>query len=178
MSRKGTLMISCVALSGRTDHILWPNWLKIEINLKYPWTVCLNFDSHYCLVLIRMVTKSQIWLQIYLMENVFSGTDHRLLQHKGRKWCSIPLDFRADLILKSAEMTNIDRISLVLLSIHINWEGETNVLPISVISADLRINSARKSSGMEHHLRPMCFKTIFWFSGEPGAGDLSKLSTK
>ena len=80
------------------------------------------------------------------------------LQHRGRKWCSIPLDFRADLILKSAKMTEIDRISLVLLSIHINWEGKSNVLPISVISADLRIKSARKSSGMEHHLRPLCFR--------------------
>ena len=83
------------------------------------------------------------------------------LQHRGRKWCSIPLDFRADLILKSAEMTEIERIPLVLLSIHINWEGETNILPISVISADLRINSARKSSGMEHHLRPMCFSNSY-----------------
>ena len=80
------------------------------------------------------------------------------LQHRGRKWCSIPLDFRADLILKSAKMTEIDRISLVLLSIHINWEGKSNVLPISVISADLRIKSARKSSGMEHHLRLKCCK--------------------
>ena len=42
------------------------------------------------------------------------------LQHIRRKWRSIPLDFRADLILKLAEMTEIDRISLVLLSIHIN----------------------------------------------------------
>ena len=31
-----------------------------------------------------------------------------------------------------------------------------DILSISVISADLRIKSARKSSGMEHHLRPLC----------------------
>ena len=30
----GVVIISCVALSGRADHILWPNWLKIE---KFTW---------------------------------------------------------------------------------------------------------------------------------------------
>ena len=39
---KGTLIISCVALSGRTDHILWPNWLKIEI-----WPLVTGPDNFY-----------------------------------------------------------------------------------------------------------------------------------
>ena len=80
-----------------------------------------------------------------------------LLKHIGRKWCSIPLDFRAELILKSAEMTEIGK-TLVSPSQLICMDSKTrDILSISVISADLRIKSARKSSGMEHHLRLMCF---------------------
>ena len=84
----------------------------------------------------------------------------RKLKHIGRKWCSIPLDFRAELILKSAEMTEIGK-TLVSPSQLICMDSKTrDILSISVISADLRIKSARKSSGMEHHLRPLCCNNL------------------
>ena len=84
------------------------------------------------------VCKSQVFV-------VKSLLCHKL-KHKGRKWCSIPLDFRADLILKSAEMTEIGR-TLLFPSQLICMDSKTReILSISVILADLRIKSARKSS--------------------------------
>ena len=53
-------------------------------------------------------------------------------------------------------MTEIGR-TLLFPSQLICMDSKTrDILSISVISADLRIKSARKSSGMEHHLRPLC----------------------
>ena len=80
----------------------------------------------------------------------------KLLKHIGRKWCSIPLHFRAELILKSAEMTEIGRTLLFPSQLMCMDSKTRDILSISVILADLRIKSARKSSGMEHHLRPLC----------------------
>ena len=43
-SKETPLLINllCVALSGRADHILWPNWLKIEI-----WPLVTGPDNFY-----------------------------------------------------------------------------------------------------------------------------------
>ena len=55
-------------------------------------------------------------------------------------------------------MTDIGR-TLLFPSQMICMDSKTrDILSIYVISADLRINSARKFSGMEHHLRLMCFR--------------------
>ena len=63
-------------------------------------------------------------------------------------------------------MTEIAR-TLLFPSQLICMDSKTrDILSISVISADLRIKSARKSSGMEHHLRPLCCKIILSFAAE------------
>ena len=111
-----------------------------------------------------LISKNFVLTAAHCFDNV--KIESLILKHIGRKWCSIPLDFRAELILKSAEMTEIGK-TLVSPSQLICMDSKTrDILSISVISADLRIKSARKSSGMEHHLRPLCCSIhVYFISG-------------
>ena len=50
--------------------------------------------------------------------------------------------------------------SLTLLSMHVIWKGKGNVLPISIILADLEINLDENSGAKQHKLYYMCFKYL------------------
>ena len=57
-------------------------------------------------------------------------------------------------------MTEIGRTLLFPSQLMCMDSKTRDILSISVILADLRIKSARKSSGMEHHLRPLCCRKV------------------
>ena len=131
--------------------------------MRLPWLVLSQVKEQFLTLWdqIGLNHVSVALIAIHLHpKHLYSKEKKGQLQHIGRKWCSIPLDFRAELILKSAEMTEIGK-TLVSPSQLICMDSKTrDILSISVISADLRIKSARKSSGMEHHLRPLCCRNF------------------
>ena len=47
--------------------------------------------------------------------------------------------------------------SLTLLSMHVIWKEKDNVLPISIILADLEINLDENSGAQQRKLYYMCF---------------------
>ena len=80
------------------------------------------------------------------------------LKHIKYNLCCFAPEFSSKLISKSAKIPGIGMTSLTLLSMHVIWKGKGNVLPISIILADLEINLDENSGVKQHKLYYMCFR--------------------